>query len=263
MSIPLIIDSSTSVNPTTPNDITIRFTPPIVLDDGIYQIALSKFYCWYSWYNISVAKNNNFIKYYNGSIWQDIIIPDGQYTLDQLNDFVHSVLFTNGDYTVNAYGETVFDLNILPNDSTLRTIINVTNGYQLDLTLSKLYLLLGFNSLIISTSGDGPYPANINDDINTLLIHCSAITGSCYANSTKSDIIHTFVPSVRPGSNISESIPERIYFNINVSNNNLEEIRVTITDQLDRPIDFNNQPVTYFFDIRRYSTNKELDNRNQ
>lgn len=255
MSILLNLDSGNLNYSQVSHDYKVEYPAPIDISDGVYELALIKMNCWYSWYNISAAKGNNTLRYHNGVGWSGTItIPDGQYTLPQMNDYLHSEMYSNGDYTIDAYGNTVYDVIIEPNYSTLRVKITLTNSYQLDLSLSDLHLLLGFTQVVLSHTGavDGVNVANINDSINTLIIHCNVISGNAsFSNSIQSDILHSFTPETSPGSNIVVSPAHKIYLPVEVHGNLIREIRVYITDNLGRPVDFQNEPITYLFHLRR------------
>lgn len=252
MSIKLTLSSNTVVNQDS-QDFVIKFISPINLNDGQYEMALTNLNLWYSWYNISAEKGNNILRYYNGTIWRpDIVIPDGQYTLSQLNSFLHETMKDNGDFTISGSGQEVYDIIIEANLSTIRTKVTVTNGYQLDVSQSLIYLLFGCDPVIITVSGDCPYVANINDSINNLVVHSDAVDGrSSYSNSNKSDILLTFVPTTSPGTNINKEPQNLVYLPLSLDDGQLSEIRMYITDDLDRIINLNGEPVTYSIHIRK------------
>lgn len=250
MSILLSLDSST-LNTDSTSDFTVGYNTPINLGKERWELSLVKANLWYSWYNISQAKGNNIIRYTGGAVSPtDVVIPDGQYTIDQINSYLHDQMDIAGDY-ITISGNKVYGVSLEPNYSTLRTKISLDTGYSLDLSVGTLYLLLGGDPVNITTSGDLSYVANINDSINSLVIHCSLVTGlNSYNNSNRSDVIYTFVPSNAPGTNIDISPVQKIYLPVNVVNNQITEIRMRITDNLGRPIDLNGEPVTYLLHMR-------------
>lgn len=231
------------------HDFTVKFIPSIKLD-GRWEMAFIKAHLWYSYYNISSELNNNTLRYNNGvSYSATITIPDGQYTVGQLNTYIQSVMSDNGDFTLDTSGNEVYDIVLEANQSTIRVNLTLTNSYTLDLTLSDLYLLLGFAQEEISVSGDAPNVANINNSINTLDIHNSLITTN-FNNSSKSDIIETFTPETVPGSNIVLNPPYKIFFPIQPHMNVISEMRTYITDNSNNIINFNGEPTTYVFHFR-------------
>lgn len=247
----LVIDSSTATNAQNTEDFVIDYRNPIKLPANNYELALVKANLWYSWYNVSAAKGNNILRYNNGTITQpDIVIPDGQYTIDQINTVLQAAMLDNGDFTVGPSGN-LFDIKIEPNYSTLRVKLTLTGGYELDLSAGRLYLLLGGDPINYTASGDLPEVANINDDINSLSIRCDIVSGmASYSNSDRSDIIYTFVPQSIPGTNIDVFPSERIYLPININDRLIKEIRMRITDNLGRSVVLNGEPVSYLLHLR-------------
>lgn len=245
----ITIDSSTSGSPTT-NDITINFNSPISVRDGNYEIALIKTNLWYSFYNIAASFGNNTLKYTNATAQtRTVTFEDGNYTLIQINDTLHYYMQQNGDYSV-VNGVNVYNINIVPDYSTLKVDIEISGGYSLDLTVSTLNQLLGWNQGVYNATGTGSAVANINRGVNSILIRCS-IVNSTYQNGSISDILYSFVPNVPPGSNIEVTQkPELIYLPINQTDF-VRSIRIYMTDQLGRPINLNNEPTTHLLYLRK------------
>lgn len=232
----------------TSHDFTIDFNPPINLV-GNWEMALIKANLWYSWYNISNAKNNNNLRYFNGSVYREVPVPDGQYTIGQLNNFLHQIMEDFGDFTVDSSGQNVYDIELTANLSTIRVNVKLTGGYTLDLSTDNLHLLLGFPQAEITTSGDAPNVANINDNINTIEIHNSLVRGS-FSNSNRSDTLYTFVPENVPGTNINVDPFSKIYIPIDSNFDSITSIRSYITDNLGRELDLNGEPTTYLLHFR-------------
>ncbi len=244
----LTLDSS-STNQKS-HDYTIEYYDPIQTKDG-YELALIKSNLWYSYYNVSTSLLNNTFQYTtNLAQVRTITIPNGNYTILQLNTYIHAIMKGFGDYTVVG-GVDTFDLSIAPNYSTLRVSITLLNGYSINFTTSSFCLLLGWSSGIYNFVGtqDGQNTANINNGINSLLIHCDIIKES-FQNNIQSDVLYTFVPDQPPGSNL-EVYPKNELIYLPIKYDQVYKIRMYITDQLNRPIDLNNEPVTYLIHIRK------------
>ena len=69
------------------------------------QIAISKISMYYSWYNISSSNNNNTFVYTwtdangNFTVNNTVKIPDGNYSITDLNLYLKAVMLQNGHYT--------------------------------------------------------------------------------------------------------------------------------------------------------------------
>ena len=238
----LTLDSSTLQN-AQPDDFTVDFGIPLRVLDGVHELALIKCNLWYSYFNVSTEYNNNTIRYITDTVQvRTVTFPNGNYTITQLNSYLAATMLNNGDTN---------SIIIEPNYSTLKVKITISNNYSLDLTTSSFHLLLGWNQGIYTHDGslDGQNPANINRDINSLLINCDIISAS-YKNGIMSNVLYSFVPSVPPGANI-ELVPQNIIYLPIKLPDFVSKIRMYITDQLGRRLNLNNQPVTYLIHIRK------------
>jgi len=254
MGVLLKLDSSTTKQ--NSQNFTIQYPGGLTLNTDpnrtkTYEVALITANLWYSWHNIDADFSNNTLRYYNGSTWKNVTIPDGIYDISAINDYLHQEMKANGDSTTNAAGEDIFDIEIVPNFNTLRCKVEISNSYQLDLSVSSLNSLLGFASKIVTATEEGTNGVDITRGVNSLVIHCSIVTGS-YENSTGSDVLYTFVPRSSPGSNIEVSPNYPIYLPLSESRQ-IMSINMRITDQQGRLINFNGENVTYVIHIREAS----------
>lgn len=223
------------------NSFEVNFNQPIQITNDA-KIALVSANIWFSWHNISSEYNNNKITYVDSNIQDHVItLPNGFYTLDLLDQYLQSLRVP---------------FRITVNEITSRCILKVPQGISVDFTNGEIYKLLGFNkSIYIAASGnkkfEGSKPINITNGIDRILIHCSLVDGS-YLNFNSqmdtSDIIYSFVPEAPPGSLIVVNPnPELIYLPIRDSV--IRRIKMEITDQNNKKINLNNEPVTYMLNI--------------
>lgn len=242
MSFLLFLDSSTAPGGLEKSDDFTIYYPNGIKLDGDWNVALVSASVVYSWYNISAEYGNNVFRYYNGTMYQpDVIIPPGQYSIDQLDSFVKSVLKENGDFTLLGMTE-IYDINISPNFSTGKVLIQVTNGYTFDLQLSNLHLLLGFDSIEVTVTQYGSNLADITRGVDNLLIHLDIIEPSgSYYNALSSDILYTFIPDVLPHSTINVKTPSFLYVPISVTSNVIKRVRLYLTDDKNRRVNLNGQ----------------------
>lgn len=249
--IALTLDSS-KLNNVNSSNFTLNFPKGIQLQELMnqqkkYEIALITADLWYTWHKISSSYNNNQLRYHNGTSWETVTLPNGNYQVSDINDYLHSVMKANGDYTVVG-GEDVFDVNIVPNVVTIKVDIKLTNSYQIDLSVSSLNELLGFNSAIYNADVSSQNRVDITRGVNSLLIHCSLLSSS-YDNTQGSDIIYTFTPNTSRGSAIHVEPNNPIFLPMQTLDQ-IKTITMRITDQQNRDINFNGEAVTYFLNIR-------------
>ena len=236
-----------SQNSGSTQDFTVNY-PSAIPVKGNWELSLIAANLWYSYFNITAAYGNNLLRYYNGTVWKTITIPDGAYQLTQINTYFQQQMQANGDYTTGS--PNVYYITLAPDYSTLKTALTISNSYQLDLTAGSINVLLGFNAAIYTTSQEGQQQVNITNGVNSLLIHCNAIEGS-YSNFSGSDIIYSFLPQTPPGSNINLNMgSSRIYLPIKYKDQ-IAQIRMYITDQNNNSINLEGQPVSYTIHLRR------------
>jgi hypothetical protein len=66
--------------------------------------------------------------------------------------------------------------------------IEITNNYKLDLSIGDLHSLLGFNTVILTTTTTGPNIVDITRGVDSWSVHCS-LAGGSYDNDIASDIL--------------------------------------------------------------------------
>lgn len=247
----LVLDSS--LQPTQRSDnFSTTYSDPIKLNgnDGSlvdYEIALFNAYLWYSWFNISSEYSNNTLKYYNGALWRTVTFPNGSYQLDDINDYLQSVMKVNGDSTT-VDGIDMFNLSIQPNYSTLRTKLVISGSYKFDFSVGNLFELLGVNADIYTVSSEGTDLVDITRGVNSIHIHCSIVDGS-FVNGAASDVIHTFNPQKPPGNLIDIQPNYPIYLKVKAVRQ-IPSITMKVTDQLGRPLNLNGETTSFTLHLR-------------
>lgn len=238
---------------TRTHDFTINFSRAIDLSDGLWAIALQKIDYCFAWFNIEASYNNNTFSYSNGVVYRTVTLPDGNYTVDLINDYLHEVMLANGDYTIDPVtGAPVYSISITPNYPTLKTKISIAGGYMVDFTgSSKFRELLGFPAVVVAATALGTEHANIDRDVESLHLHCDLVTNS-YNNATNNDLLYTLVPNGFPGSILKEEPHERIFLPIKGATH-VNRIRIYFTDQRNRSISFHGEPVAVTIVIRKIS----------
>lgn len=88
-----------------PNIINIKFPYPQSFTNC--SMSLVNLYMYYSWYNISASFGNNTFSYaypnsVGGYTTYQVVIPDGFYSLDELNQYFQQVQLYNGTYTSSS-----------------------------------------------------------------------------------------------------------------------------------------------------------------
>jgi hypothetical protein len=119
---------------------------------------------------------------------------------------------------------------LVPNYNTLKCDIVLKNSYQFDLSIGKLYLLLGWASAIVTASGSGTSLVDISNGITGYNVHCSLVDSSTsISNGANSDVIYAFTPDKPSGNLINKEVINLIYTRCN--SRYISQIRVSISDQ--------------------------------
>ena len=127
------------------------FKPPIQLDKKKdYEIALINLETYYSFSNID--RSNNCLTYSPGANtpWVDIVIPEGSYHVEDINEIIQPEMRKN-DYYDKANDKN--NIEISANTNTLKSEMFLKNNYEVDFRKDKsINSLLGFHSNLY-TSG--------------------------------------------------------------------------------------------------------------
>ena len=238
------IDSTeTAINSGHNEDLLVNFPTPIELGDSECEIALAHCSLWYSWVNISATEYSNATwRYYNGSVWRaNVTMPDGMYSLLDIQNYVEAKITANGDTPAN--------IQFNANYATGYCDIVLVGGYQFDFSLSSFGNLLGFTaSSTVTVSATSPSKVDITRGVTSVGIACNVVTGS-YANSRSSRVLHTFAPASAPGSLLTIEPASRIYLPVNTKT--IWSLRVSLIDNLGRPLHIGSDPVTVVLHIQK------------
>nr|DAC81282.1 TPA_asm: penton [Corynactis coral adintovirus] len=217
------------------DDFIIKFDPVLKLaPDMMHEIAMDRLSMTYSWHNITASYENNTIKYSadSGSTWETVVFNDGMYSYDDIDKYLHNYMDKKG----HAIGDR-YPINILFVLSTYKVIIELDDGYQLDLRGTRFGDLIGFEEDIVSQTEYGTRLPNITNSIDVLNINCDAVSDSIV------DGVNTNTLSIIPTDNLTRSYPftyepKRPLY-CPMSSNNISQMRFNVTDALDRPVNFN------------------------
>ena len=190
----------------------------------------------YSWHNVSHIYGNNTLKYSHdgGTTWTTITVPAGNYSYEDLNGYIKAAL------TQNNHSSSGKSLSFIK--APLLVYITLETNYQLDFTTGDFSDLIGFNKVIVTGSGYGAKLPDITRSVDEILIHADIVSGSL-VGGRGSDILYQFSTDNLPTSypfHIREG-SGRLFTRINTSI--IQDLRIYITDALNRPVDLNSLPV--------------------
>jgi hypothetical protein len=124
---PIIINGSNLVSDSFNNKFRFDFQGGQI-DLSRAKMSLSNISLYYSWFNITAAQTNNVfqISFPKAAITlYTLTIPDGSYSIDQLNAYVQFFSIQNGLYLINAAGDYVYYIEFQTNSSLYAVQINL------------------------------------------------------------------------------------------------------------------------------------------
>ena len=236
----LILNQSNIVNLNNGNNqLIFKFPNSVRLSN--HALAVSNISMYYSWYNISVALQNNIFQYtwsLDGttiSNTYDIIIPNGTWNISDINGFLQSQMINNNTYAIDASGNYVYYLEMVVNAVEYGIQLNSfavpttpTSGWTYAFTLPttsftpQFIIPAKFNS-IIGFQPNTTFPLTITNTTNqstistqapevqpnpTLFLVCSGISNPY---TIPSSIIYSITPNANVGDQIVFTPPQLIY----------------------------------------------------
>ena len=227
---------------------TTTLAQPIQLDTSKeYECALVYLSLYYSMPNISATKGNNTFSYSpdSGTTVKPVVIPDGTWSLPDINAFFKQTMIDNGDFTGT---DTVF-IELLADFNTLRTQLEITSGtYQITFP-AGFASLIGFTPGTYTSSQQGQNLVDITDGSNLWTVSVPDLITANYRGSQRSSVIFTWSPNLPPGSLLTYEPSNLVYTPI-VKNYVIQKLTVRIADQLDRVADMRDEVVSVVLHIR-------------
>ncbi len=248
-----------AIDPTLdPSSFICNFHPAIELGSLNYEVCLFHFNGWFTARNI-VGRTLDFD---DGTTFVSIGIPDGIYTVEDLNNVLAERLRTLGWCEADALtGNINYGITILPNYNTNRVVITIDNSILAGAKTftytfggaGSLETFLGFNAGNITATTQGPNVPQVSGGIDQWQIRCDLIRNS-YDNGKASDIFYSFTPAVPPSASIDITPVHLSYLQVNKST--IGGIRFRLTDQDGELIDLAGEHVVYTIKIRKIGSSE-------
>jgi len=164
-----VVINSTNYDVGTGNSYTYRLPSAVSFGRGD-EVALAGLSIYNSTFNVTAARGNNTFTI----TWQALnalllkantitfTIPDGFYTITQLNAFIQLQMFNQGWYLVNAAGQPVYFISLVTNDSVYGTQIRVS-----EIPTSTQATNLGLSAPKTTAYSNATYPITVGAVANT------------------------------------------------------------------------------------------------
>ena len=223
---PVILNSSNQVN-----NSTYEYKFPSSRTFTNAKIAMNSISLFYSWRNIKASYNNNSFAYtMPGYPITNVTIPDGNYSIAELNQFLQNTMIANGHYLRDGTGNNVYNIEIItysvqvnlfnvpttlptgwtnPANLTLPTVATRPTFTVLN---NKFGDILGLNPNTYSNANNVSTKTPEASPVSSVLVGCSMVDNQ-YTNP--SNIIFSFVSGSTPyGSIVYAQANDLIYADI-------------------------------------------------
>ena len=131
-------------------------------------IALSNLSIYYTWNNIKSSYNNNRFKISAPTWNEEFTLPDGSYSISDIQDYFQYILKKHGENTDKP------SIQIYVNKIENRITFKIKNGYSLELLTKETMKLLGStaNKITKDKNGENVLQLEITE---VVLVHCNMI----------------------------------------------------------------------------------------
>lgn len=248
----LVLNQTNIIPDGSNNKLRYKFPNSVHLTNK--YIAVSSISMFYSWFNITVASNNNKFSYTwtAGAVTttHTILIPDGLYNIPDLNNYAQFIMIQNNTYWINSTGQFVYPFEMLLNSSryaiqfntylvptALPLLSTVPAGFPGWPTVTQnpvISIPANFNIIVGYSAG---FTSNAN--LNNAYVPPSASKSNNFASKNTIgtlSYLSNLSPEVQPNNNVLLSLsninnpysqPSSIIYSLNPNVNIGEQIYVT------------------------------------
>ena len=179
----------------------LKLTSKLDLRLGEKVIALSNLSIYYLWRNIKTSYSNNKFKI-SVPTWNDEFeLPDGSYSVSDIQDYFKYILKKHGENT-NKPSVQIY-VNKIENIITFK----IKNGYSIELLTPETMKLLANTKDKITEDKNGENVPHL-EITEVVLVHCSIVNNDYQQDSR---VLHTFVP-IKPFGSLLEILQQIISF---------------------------------------------------
>ena len=205
--------------------LTLKLTDKLDLRRGKKTVALSNLSIYYTWKNIKSSYNNNKFKISAPTWREEFDLPDGSYSISDIQDYFEYILKKRGESVDNP--STRIYVNRIENRITFKIEI----GYYLELLTPETMKLLGSTESKITKDKNGENVSHLVI-FELVLVHCSLVNNDYQQDSR---ILYTFVPNKTFGSLLEISPTNHVF--LKTFNSEFQEINIWFTDQTSKPLE--------------------------
>ena len=209
--------------------LVLKLTDKLDIRRGQKSVALSNLSIYYTWKNIKSSYNNNKFKISNPTWSDEFELPDGSYSISDIQDYFEYILKKHSENVDNP------SIRIYVNKIENRITFKIKNGYYLELLTPETMTLLRSTESKITQDKNGEQVPHL-EVVELVLAHCNIINNNYQRDST---IFYTFVPNKLFGSLLEISPTNNIL--LKTFNSEFQEIKIWFTDQTSQLFEVENK----------------------
>ena len=188
-------------------------------------MALTNLSIYYTWKNIKTEYNNNKLKI-SAPMWNETFdLPDGSYSVADLQDYFEFIIKKHETFTENP------SIQIYAKKIKNRIIFKIETGYKLELLTSETMKLLGSTTKVVNKDKNGENVPKL-ERVEVVLVHCNLVKNN-YQHTSK--VLFTFVPNKTFGQLIN--ISPHAFTMMNTVNTEFTYVEVWFTDQSSKALE--------------------------
>ena len=155
-------------NTNEPHKFRLKLADKLNLKDPNRNMALANLSIYYTSKNIKSAYNNNKFKI-SAPAWNDELdLPDGSYSVSDIQDFFNILLKRYSRY---------HPAQIYKNKIKSRIAFNIKTGYKLELLSPETMKLLGSSKMDVDQYKDGKDVPKL-ESVQVVLVHCNLVNNN-------------------------------------------------------------------------------------
>ena len=175
--------------------------------------------------NIKSSYNNNIINTSTPTWNDESELPDGSYSVSDIQDYFEYILKKDG-YDINKAS-----VQIYVNKTENKVTFKIKNGYSLELLTPETMKLLGSTKNKITKDKNGENVPHL-EITEVVLVHCNIVNNDYQQDSR---VLYTFLPN-KPFGSLLEISPTNHIF-LKTFNSKYDKIKVWFTDQNRKPLE--------------------------